>query len=432
MNFKSTKMYILAALLLCQFQGFSQEELKTTIQIRPRAEYRNGIFTPRLTGQDAANFVSQRNRLGFYYSRDAKLQMGLNFQSVFTWGNEPQIQATANSIGVYEAWFKYNFTPEYSLKSGRQIFSYDDDRILGSLDWNQAGRKHDAVLFGMKREKFRADLGMAFNQNKEMSIGDFYNDSLSQPYKAMQFLWIEGKVSEFITVSALALNLNMQSRTDSLISNLQTVGGNIYYKKAKLKIQGTAYAQMGNKDVKGKPSIKTNAWMAAIKVDYKLNDKIDLGIGSDYLSGKEKDSTNSDITYFNPLYGTHHKFYGTMDYFYVPGINTNGLWDNYISVGYKPDTKTGIVLALHNFRSGAKMLDYSYKEISSELGNEIDITISRNLMDGVKVIGGYSQMLQSESMRFAKNIAVNKGIEGTQNWLWLSLDINPSIFLVKK
>ena len=73
-----------------------------------------------------------------------------------------------------------------------------------------------------------------------------------------------------------------------------------------------------------------------------------IGVGSDYLSGS--DGADGKYKAFDPLYGTHHKFYGAMDYFYassfVNGLNP-GLWDNQINVAYKPSSKVNLSLAYH-------------------------------------------------------------------------------------
>ena len=169
-------------------QQEQNEELKINIQLRPRAEFRNCLFTPILEGQKPASFVAQRSRVGLTYSKNQKLKIGLSAQVVNTWGNDPQVQTSANEMSLYEAWAQLYFNPAWSIKVGRQVFSYDDERILGALDWNNAARKHDAVLLGFEKTKFTANLALAYNQNAEKVASTFYDNLLSQPYKAMEFL----------------------------------------------------------------------------------------------------------------------------------------------------------------------------------------------------------------------------------------------------
>jgi hypothetical protein len=105
------------------------EELKITFQLRPRAEVRNGLFTPILDGQKTGSFIAQRTRAGLIYSKENKLKIGISAQSVNTWGNDPQVQFTGNNISLYEAYAQFYFSIEWSVKAGRQVLSYDDERI---------------------------------------------------------------------------------------------------------------------------------------------------------------------------------------------------------------------------------------------------------------------------------------------------------------
>lgn len=414
------------------FAQNQNEELRVNIQLRPRAEFRNGLFTPILKGQKPAAFVAQRSRIGLTYSKDQKLKIGLSTQVVTIWGNDPQVQTAANEVSLYEAWAQFYFNPEWSIKVGRQILSYDDERILGALDWNNAARKHDAALLGFEGTRFKANMAFAFNQNAERVTHTFYDNSQSQPYKAMELLWMKYQFTDALSVSALALNLNMQNRQDSSISNLQTLGSNIYYKKDKLNISATYYYQTGRTPVKNASSINTNAWMAAAKADYDFNNKFSLGVGSDYLSGRDMNATSSDITYFNPLYGTHHKFYGSMDYFYgSSGHNNAGLWDTYVHLNLNAAQKLSWQMAGHHFESAGRVINYSGGEAGSSLGNEVDLSLQYKVMKSIKLGGGYSQMFTDPSMRYVKSILPNHSIKSLQNWVWMSINVNPDILIYK-
>ena len=88
--------------------------------------------------------------------------------------------------------------------------------------------------------------------------------------------------------------------------------------------------------------------------------------------------------------------------------------------------------ALHHFVSPAKVLNYQHIATSRNLGNEIDLSFNYNLDNAVKIIGGYGQMLPSSSMKYIKNITVNQQMKSFQNWVWLSVVINPEIKLFQR
>jgi hypothetical protein len=143
-------------------------------------------------------------------------------------------------------------------------------------------------------------------------------------------------------------------------------------------------------------------------------------------------STSSRITYFNPLYGTHHKFYGFMDYFYVSSPHNNtGLWDSYITLNYKSRSNMSLQLALHHFEAASKVINYNGAQAKGSLGNEADVTFMYKIMNDVKLSGGYSQMFTNGSMKYVKSISQSQTMKGIQNWVWISLNFNPEILLVK-
>ena len=268
-------------------QPNTDETLKIEFQIRPRAEFRNGVFTPILEGQKTASFISQRNRLGLTYNRADKLTAKLTMQMLNVWGNDPQVQLTANNISLFEAWAQLSLSPAASIKAGRQVFLYDDERILGALDWHNAGRKHDAALFIYARGKLQTHIAAAFNQNSEKVTHTFFNDSVSQPYKNLQFAWLKYTLNHSLSFSTLLMNQTKQRISDSLLSFLQTFGANVFFKSGKLNLTASIYYQTGKSNIKNAASIKTSAWMASVYGTYKLQTHFSVGLGSDYLSGNE-------------------------------------------------------------------------------------------------------------------------------------------------
>ncbi|HQU57316.1 MAG TPA: hypothetical protein PLG88_07785, partial [Chitinophagaceae bacterium] len=132
------------------------------------------------------------------------------------------------------------------------------------------------------------------------------------------------------------------------------------------------------------------------------------------------------------LYGTNHKFNGFMDYFYVASPHNNvGLWDSYLHLKWKHAEKLNGQLAFHHFESAAKVVNYSGGKASSALGNEVDISIAYQVMDNVKLMGGYGQMFTNPSMKYVKSIAPNQTMKSFQNWIWLSVNINPEVLVYK-
>ena len=142
--------FILASLLLlvCSNSSFAQEpdgDFTIKTQLRTRGEYRNGALMPRSEGDLPASFISNRARISLGYDNDF-LSIGVSGQNVSVWGSRPQIENKGDFV-LNEAWAKLSHN-NFFAQIGRQQLAYDDDRILGTLDWNQSGRWHDALRLG--------------------------------------------------------------------------------------------------------------------------------------------------------------------------------------------------------------------------------------------------------------------------------------------
>ena len=153
-------------------------------------------------------------------------------------------------------------------------------------------------------------------------------------------------------ISFLLMNLGFESGSiggvlDGALGEttyMQTLGTNLSYKINDFNLFGTFYYQTG----KNVADDNIAAYMWAIKGAYAINQQVSLSAGLDYLSGQDD---SDKITAFNPLYGTHHKFYGTMDYFFALAYPSYGLFDKHASLILKPNDKLTLDLTYHYFSS---------------------------------------------------------------------------------
>lgn len=395
-------------------------------QIRPRAEYRNGVLNPRSEGQGPAGFINNRARLSMNYERQ-NLSIGLSAQHVGVWGQDPQIDRNGRFI-LNEAWAQLDFGYGLFAKLGRQSLIYDDERILGGLDWNIAGRYHDALKLGYENKKNKLHLILAFNQNTETIIDGTYYAPGAQPYKNMQTLWYQHICSKEFKASFLFMNLGLEGGKDNKSDTqfMQTLGTNLYYQPGNWTLGGTFYYQFG----KNKDKQDVSAFLWALNAAYKINSQWSIALGSDYLSGMDNtDGPDAKYTAFDPLYGTHHKFYGAMDYYYATSFKEGfnpGLWDNQIKLAFKPSHKVDLSVAYHYF-STTSDVTLDHKDLNRGLGSEIDLQVDWQIMKDVKLSAGYSTMLGTTTME-----AVKGGSKDSwQDWGWLSININPRIFIAK-
>lgn len=399
----------------------ADDRFLVSAQIRTRGEYRNGALYPRSEGEVPAGFINERARLSLGYERQ-RLSMRLSAQHVGVWGQDALIDKNGRFI-LNEAWAAIDLNSKWFVQLGRQALVYDDERILGGLDWNVAGRYHDALKVGFKNNGHQLHGIFAFNQNDENVIGGtYYDSSKTKLYKNMQALWYHYDFSSVpLGVSVLAMNLGQEGgeaeNRKSDTQYMQTVGAYMKLAPEMWEVTGAFYYQTG----KNALSRSVSAYMGSLRAAYNINKSWSVNIGTDYLSG----SRTGQGTYkaFNPLYGTHHKFYGAMDYFYASDFidgYSPGLSDSQIGVSCKVSPSVSMGLNYHYFATGVKL-----ENLKRSLGSEIDYQLDWKVMKDVSLSVGYSVMFGAFTMD-----AVKGGNHGSwQDWGWVSLNINPQIFM---
>ena len=413
------KQHLILALVLASFQ-FANAQFTLDGEFRTRSEYRHGFGNLISDGADAGFGISTRARLKAGFKTEA-YKVFISLQDVLVWGENRQILPydENNSFAVFQAWAELQLGSGWSTKIGRQVLSYDDQRILGGLDWAQQGRNHDAALIKYKKNKFALDLALAYNQDYShptgfISSGTAYNTTGFFSYKTMQMLHAKQKW-EKLSGSLLLMNNGFQefdlAGDADGISNLQTIGTHLNYKNGSFGLAANAYLQTGKRQ--GDVAVK-GASLFSLDATYKVAPKVGLGIGIETISGKKEDSAA-----FFPLYGTNHKFNGFMDYFYVGNhANSIGLVDLHLSAKFTIDKTSSLMIKALNFR-GAEALPSGEKS----LGTEIDLVFKKKFK-GYALVLGYSQMFASDGLYELKG--TTKALaSGTQNWAWAMLVIKP-------
>ena len=415
--------YLIASLIFfisgsMLFAQENESEFTVKGQLRPRAEYRHGVISPIGDEEQATSFISNRARVSLGYD-NGLLSMGISAQDVSIWGERPQVDTYPRTTGINEAWAKLT-KDGFFAQFGRQQLTYDDDRILGTLDWSQVGRFHDALKLGYENPNNKLHLILAYNQHHQTpNLGTYYKGG--QPYKTMQTAWYQYDTKSNFNISFLLMNLGLETGTQEKpkTNNMQTLGTNIGYKLNDLNLYGTLYYQTG----KLASGDDMSAYMMAAKASYNFTTSFSAALGIDYLSGQKSDSDK--VTNFDPLFGTHHKFYGTMDYFYASAFGNKGLSDLYASLIIRPYQKLNIDLTVHSFRSQQNIPGATGTESNKKgLGTEFDLTLTYPIRTNIVLQGGYSMMFGTDTFFHIKGGSKDK----TQNWAFLSLNVNPAIF----
>jgi hypothetical protein len=197
----------------------------------------------------------------------------------------------------------------------------------------------------------------------------------------------------------------------------------------KIALQAAYYAQSG----KNRDGVKMkSAYHYMVAATYQKG-KISVTPGYDVLSGN--DAGTAEDEKFDPLYGTPHKHWGYMDYFYVgTGSAAGGLNNPYLKLKY-----TGNALAfgidLHSFSLNKDMKKADASLVGKHLGTEIDFLLNYNMNKFTSIELGYSVMKATANMPFAKGQAATDaaadGYRKTGTWFYAMLKFTPDFFYAK-
>ena len=438
--------HILIALCLISVSAFGND-LSFSMQYLSRAEYRNGYLMPLSEQDNSAKFIMQRARMGLEYKNDP-FTCSMSFQDTRVWGQDmstiaARVEEQYDGLMLHEAWAQYRIDSaildqSLTFKFGRQEIKYDDQRLLGNLDWLRQARRHDAMIMSMKgiNGDF-LDIGLAYNQNAENKIGDYYKGStisypagsngIAQMYKSFVYAYYSGTS---LPIQVLFFNDNFSMLSDTLKTGKTlpryTLGMTTDIHSGSASARASAYYQFGH-DPKNK---ELSAYFFSLQAQYQIGEFF-LGLLYDHSSGTDIKNgaieSNTSNT-FDPLYGTPHKFYGLMDYYYAgSAIGYAGIRDLKASVKYSSNQSLMISLDLHSFGLTSQ---YIHKDevLSQDLGYEIDLITQYKPSPIVNIELGLCAYSTNGTLSALKNI---QNIDQVSTFYYLAFRFQDITSLIK-
>ena len=413
-----------------------QNQLTVDLQFLARGESRyGGLPTVEISNTEEddkvpkSNFLLGRTRLPINFKR-GWLEARVSPEYAGVWG-----QSGGGDFDLYEAWVKMNTHFGMFAQVGHVALSYDDKRIIGSDDWSMTPLTHDVLRLGYEGHGHKAHVILAYNQNAKVinNGGSIYEDG-SLPYKTMQTLWYHYGLSHFpLGASALFMNIGMQSTVADNKDRTwfqHLAGGYLSFQPSHWKAEASYYNQFG----KNEQGFKIQAWMTSAKVTYLPTSKFHVTAGYDYLSGDKYFAVppgnqfglvrHDVIRGFNSVYGSHHKFYGAMEFFYVSAYHDGfspGLQNAYIGCAYSPLKGLMLNADYHYYATATELED-----LKKTLGHEIEFQASYALAADVRISAGTSIMWGGETMARLK-----RSHDENLRWGYITLIVNPRILTTK-
>ena len=427
---------LLVPVLLISVGAWAQSGITVDASFMTRGEIRHGALKANNPDEeegnksDFASFSIERTMLGFDYVGDG-LETRLTAQHSGTWGSDK-----GGSFNVYEAWASLNSKKGFFLKVGRQDISYDDQRIFGSDNWSMTGMSHDALKLGYEGHGHKVHVLGAYNQNPENMNGGTYFSGGLQPYKAMEAVWYHYDITKAnLGISLLFMNAGMQGGVqgvDEKTFQQQLFGTYLNFTPKEWNAEAAYYRQCGT-DESGLP---IDAWMASLKVSYSPSKKFTAYSGYDFLSGDTYFATPKEgqlgvvrhdtIRGFSSIYGSHHKFYGAMDFFYITTYYrgfTPGLRNAFAGIGWRPSDKFSADLSYHHLATAIQL-----ENARKALGYEFEFSASYAVHKDAKLSAGFSYMRGTETMVILKRSSDNRQLQ----WVWVMFSVTPRLYSSRK
>jgi len=405
-------------------------------ELRNRSEANHGYHSLPIESSQTAYYISQRTRLNLKYTHD-KFTSYVSVQDVRFWGQEDMasktgIQSSSLGLDISQAWFNWEFAKNWGLKTGRQLWSYDDGRILASRNWNQTALSYDALLIHFDKEDFHFHFGSSINNtntsfNRDADLLNYYNYPYGYRIKYFNFLWLKFHASDKFSISlAEYVASYLDPNTTSTYYNLSTSTLHFNYQSEKLKILANVFYQLYQKPNSDKYS---NAFMLTFSANFQPN-KVSYGIGADYLSGEDEDGNNA----FNLMYGARFKYYGWMNYFILSKDSKEaGLIDIYPNIKFKINNKNSVCATYHAFWTSEDLGimdggDFSY--LTRNLGGELDLGYNYIYDKSFRIQMNLGYYFANETTEYAKEIP--KGTSTTPIWASIMLTYKPEFFRTEK
>lgn len=419
MKIKFIPRLIVLAIICLFISTKLQAQFRIDAQYRPRAELWDGYGKLSSNNTTPTLFISQRTRLSLQYEIE-NLKIRFTPQDVRVWGDEELSSSTGvfgdkASLDLFEAYVEIKAGKIGWISVGRQQLVYDQERMLGSRNWNQYGLSYDAAILKSKVGPWNIHAGASWNSYDAGLINNLYSH---QRIKSLNFLWANRNFNKKLNLSFLhiASGVTQTDSTNSLYFK-QTTGIYIDFKSNGFSSKGNIYYQYG----KNNTGTNVNAFLLDDDVAYTIG-KLKPGLGLSYLSGNNNPSGNSDKL-FDVLYGARHRYFGYMDYYrdFAKHSRQGGLTDLYSYVEYSISESLALTSLFHYFQ-----LAQTNEMIpeNKNLGFESDWMLSYNFNGWGTIKSGYAFYLPSDSFKILQAVPDNK----FSQFFYLELTIKTNLF----
>lgn len=391
--------------------SFFGGKLVFDIQEKLRVESReNNIdFNDAVDSLTDDTWFLNRVRLGMKISPTPFLTLYLQGQDAREWDSDrPNVIGSLGAEGddpfdLRQGYIELgNPKKQLSLKAGRQILLYGDERLVGPLDWANQGRTFDALKLHYQTEKWWVD---AFVSSVvRFTDGDFNESD-----------WLDSSDTRHQTFSGIYFSTTAigSQTTDFYVFHLDedyAAGETSFFtfgtrmKSDPKAFHGWDYETemaLQTGDVKGKDLQSFAGHWGGGYTFQNLPWKPRAGVEYNYATG-DSNPADGDVETFQNLFPTNHKFYGYMDVFSWQNMHNAA-----ITLSAAPTKSLKAMLDYQMFwiadshdawyrANGTTMVRPINAAADSFAGSEVDLTLVWKATKNLTVQAGYSHFFAGD------------------------------------
>jgi hypothetical protein len=394
-------------------------KLWLTAEERARVEYRaqNATFAKSTGARDDDWFLLQRARLGIGTRPVDWVQLYGELQDAREIGSYRSPNLEEDTLDWRVGWLTLGDLKTFpvQLTVGRQLLVYGEERVLGSFDWNNVGRRFDAVKLRFQPKDYPGWVDF-FAANVVINDDNSFDDKADW---ADDFFGLYGR-SERLERHALEAYAFYRDKTDAVYAGaarqIYTFGARFTTKPnmAPWDYWVEFAGQFGHvQSPGGQFGETTTAWAdqlayaGTIGVGYTFTNALwtpRVALEYAHASGDDNPTDGRSGTFDN-LYPTNHKFYGFIDL-----VAWKNVHNPHVLVSVKPHPRVTVQLDGHLFwlvedrdawyrANGVAIRRDVTGRAGDFVGSEIDLTVTWRAHKHAHVLGGYSHFFSGDFVR---------------------------------
>lgn len=327
-----------------------------------------------------------------------------------------------------------------TLKVGRQILSYGDERLIGAFDWNNIGRTFDAAKLRWEQPLWSLDAfaaSVVVPTRGQYNQSDLFNGNETGRDQIFSGLYFSTSAVPFQVTEVYALHLS-ENTGQPLFQPNALDDTSFFTFGLRVKSKPGAFSHTGSAGPDGKEiadskstppplaqrpvgfdydaeaafqtgevrGLDLTAFAAHVAAGYTFDTRWlpRLALGYSYATG-DSDPLDGDIETFQNLFPTNHKFYGQADFFSWQNIH-----DLELNLKVAPTRSVTVRADFHAFFlastddvwyrangvTAVRPLTPAARNADNYAGSEIDFLVTWTVNKNVTLEAGYSHFFAGE------------------------------------